>query len=83
MTKVYFRDREGNPLAGAVVAITAAPGEMTDIGYVTDDEGGIALTISAPGSYGFTLTGPDGGQLIASTQLQPDVDSRATAHAME
>lgn len=82
MTKIHFVDREGKPLAGAVVAVTSAPGEMTDIGYVTDDEGAIALTVPMPGSYGFTLTGADGSRLIASTQLQSDGQARVTAHAM-
>jgi uncharacterized surface anchored protein len=82
MTRIFFRDRNGSPLAGAVVAITTAPGEMTDLGYVTDDQGSIALTLPAPGSYGFTLTGPDGDLLIASKELQQEGDFTATAHAM-
>lgn len=80
MTKIQFVDRDGRPVAGAVVAITSAPGEMTDIGYVTDDEGGIALALPVAGRYGFTLTGPDGGRLTASTRLEPDGDARITAH---
>jgi uncharacterized cupredoxin-like copper-binding protein len=82
MTRIHFLDHKGKPVAGAVVAITSAPGEMTDIGYVTDDEGGIALTIPIPGSYGFTLTSADGGRLIASTQLQPEGEANVTAHSM-
>ncbi|MBS0504504.1 MAG: hypothetical protein JSS55_12050 [Proteobacteria bacterium] len=82
MTRIVFQDRDGRPLAGAVVAITTAPAEMNDIGYVTGDDGAIALTIPLPGSYGFTLTGADGGRLIASKQLQPEGDATVTAHAM-
>lgn len=82
MNRILFRDREGRPVAGAVVAITSSPAEMTDIGYVTDDEGGIALTLPAPGSYGFTLTDASGGRLIASTSLQAGGEASVTAHAM-
>lgn len=81
MTRIVFRDPNGRALAGAVVAITSAPGEMTDIGYVTDADGAIALTVPTPGSYGFTLTGDDGRQSIASTSLQPDGETHVTAHA--
>jgi hypothetical protein len=69
MTRISFRDSQGRPLADAVVAITAAPSEMTDLGYVTDDQGGIALTISVAGTYGFTLTSPGGDRLRFSCEL--------------
>ena len=82
MTRIQFRDPSGVPVAGAVVSITSAPAEMTDIGYITDDDGGIAVTIPASGSYGFTLTGADGGRLIASSQLPVDGEVKVTAHAM-
>lgn len=80
--KIIFRDRSGAPVVGAVVAITTAPAEMTDIGYVTDEQGAIALTIPAPGSYGFTLTRANGGRMIASRRLQGEGDVAVTAHAM-
>jgi hypothetical protein len=82
MLRIVFRDRNGKPVAGAVVAITTAPAELPDIGYVTDDQGAIALTIPAPGSYGFVLTGADGGRLIASKTLPPEGEVDVTAHAM-
>ena len=69
-------------MAGAVVAITTAPAELPDIGYVTDDQGAIALSLPAPGSYGFVLTGADGGRLIASKTLQPEGEAAVTAHEM-
>lgn len=81
MTKLFFRDGHGRPVAGAVVAITTAPAEMTDLGYVTGDDGSIALTLPVSGSYGFTLTSADGAMLIASKQLQTDGEFDLTAHA--
>ena len=82
MTRIIFRDRSGAPVAGAVVAITTAPAEMADIGYVTDDQGAIALTIPAPGSYGFVLTRDNGGRMIASKRLAAEGEVEVTAHAM-
>jgi hypothetical protein len=82
MVKIMFRDRSGRPVVGAVVAITTAPAEMNDIGYVTDDQGAIALTIPAPGSYGFTLTRANGGRMIASKRLAAEDEVTVTAHAM-
>lgn len=82
MTRLFFRDRSGQPLVDAVVAITTAPAEMNDLGYVTDDQGAIALTVPAPGSYGFTLTRADGATLIASKQLTGAGDAELTAHEM-
>jgi uncharacterized surface anchored protein len=82
MVRIVFRDRNERPVAGAVVAITTAPAEMTDIGYVTDDQGAIALSIPAPGSYGFTLTRANGGRMIASKRLSTEGEVTVTAHAM-
>jgi hypothetical protein len=82
MVRIVFRDRNERPVAGAVVAITTAPAEMTDIGYVTDDQGAIALSIPAPGSYGFTLTRANGGRMIASKRLAAEDEVTVTAHAM-
>lgn len=82
MTKLFFRDRSGQPLVDAVVAITTSPAEMNDLGYVTDDQGAIALSIPEAGSYGFTLTRSDGATLIASKQLSGEGDVELTAHEM-
>lgn len=82
MTRLVFRYRDGRPVADAVVAITTAPAEMTDLGYVTGDDGSISLTLPAAGSYGFTLTAPNGGTLIASKQLSGEGTVELTAHEM-
>lgn len=80
MSRISFRDRDGRPLAGAVVAITAAPGETTDIGYVTDGDGAITVGAPAPGRYGFTLTHADGGRFDGSADLHPERDAEVTAN---
>lgn len=82
MTRIVFRDASGSPVAGAVIAVTTAPGEMTDLGYVTGDDGAITLTLPEAGSYGFTLTSADGGMMMASKQLGVDGDFEVTAHPM-
>jgi hypothetical protein len=83
MTRVVFRDEGGNPVAGAVMAIMSGPAEQTEIGYVTDDEGGVGLTIPQPGSYAFALTAADGRRFTAGAQVQAgetiDVTVRAAA----
>jgi hypothetical protein len=80
MAKVSFHDTSGRPLRGAVVAITGAPDEMTDLGYVTDDAGAIQFEPPAEGEYLFSLTGPDGGALRARTMLS-DGEAEVTATA--
>lgn len=80
MSKVIFRDAEGRPIAGAAVAITSAPGETTDIGYITDDTGAIVLGAPASGSYGFVLSHSEGGQFQATADLDPGRDAEVTAN---
>ncbi len=80
MAKVHFHDRAGKPVVGAIVAITSAPAEITDIGYVTDDDGAISVSVPAPGTYGFILTAADGGRLTANAQLTPEGAARLVAH---
>jgi hypothetical protein len=70
MTRIEFRDSAGRPVAGAVVAITAAPADMIDLGYITDDQGSIALTLPAGGEYCFTLTDAAGLRLSGGGVLQ-------------
>lgn len=79
MTRLVFRDPDGRPVAGAVVSITVAPGEVTDLGYVTDDGGGIAIPFDAAGRYGFTLTRSDGERLTAQGEVQPGSDAEIAA----
>lgn len=79
MTRLVFRDQEGRPVAGAVVSITAAPGEVTDLGYITDDGGGIAIPFDAAGQYGFALTRSDGARLTAEGEVRPGSDAEIAA----
>jgi hypothetical protein len=79
MTIVRFHDRGGQPVVGAVVVITAAPDEQADLGYVTDEEGAISLSIAMPGTYGFLLTDALGSQLTAHAELSPDADASVRA----
>lgn len=83
MTTIFFRHPDGAPVAGAVVAITSAPGEMTDLGYVTDDDGSIAVSIPASGYYGFTLTAADGKTLVAGNDLLSGRQDQVIAHVAE
>lgn len=55
MVRVRFHDLDGRPLAGAVIAIAAAPVEVTDIGMVADGDGVIELAVSHPGRYEFSV----------------------------
>lgn len=79
MIRIFFQDENGRPLAGAVVAITAAPAEMTDIGYITDDQGSVALTLPMSGTYRFALTDAAGERTSAKGQLPVSGEARFTA----
>jgi hypothetical protein len=52
---VAFHDPAGRPLAGAVVSIAAAPGEVKDIAMIADDRGEISITPSGFGDYEFAV----------------------------
>lgn len=79
MTRIFFQDENGRPLAGAVLAITAAPAEMTDLGYITDDQGSVALTLPIAGTYGFALTDAAGERISAKGELPVTGEARLTA----
>ena len=55
MVTVVFEDSAGRPLADAVVSITSAPGEIRDIGMVTDEHGEIAFGDAGDGVYDFAV----------------------------
>lgn len=44
-------DPQGHPVAGAVVAVTAAPVPVPDIAAVTGQDGRFSIMVSATGSY--------------------------------
>jgi hypothetical protein len=52
---VAFHDPAGRPLAGAVISIAAAPGEVNDIAMITDERGEINVTPSGFGDYEFVV----------------------------
>jgi uncharacterized surface anchored protein len=52
---VAFRDAAGRPVVDAVVSIASAPGEVRDIGMVTDERGEISIPASDPGNYEFVV----------------------------
>lgn len=79
MTTIRFRDADGVPLADAIVVVTAAPGEMTDIGYVTAGDGTLALTVTEPGDYAFVVTAANGRPRHATAHLTPDGEIDVTA----
>ena len=55
MITVVFEDSAGRPLADAVISIASAPGEIRDIGMVTDEHGEIALSDAGEGVYDFAV----------------------------
>ena len=79
MIRLRFVDGDGGPIRDAVLAITESPGEMTDLGYVTDEQGAIALTLDQPGAYGFTLTDATGQVRHARGVLPVDGSHTPTA----
>jgi uncharacterized surface anchored protein len=52
---VAFRDSAGRPVADAIVSIASAPGEIRDIGMVTDERGEISIATSGMGAYEFVV----------------------------
>ena len=78
MTVITFRDDAGAPIADAVVTITGAPGEIADLGYVTDSRGTARLDLPTAGEYRFIVSN-GGTPLVASAMLTPDVDSDVVA----
>lgn len=78
MTTITFHDSAGRPVDGATVAITAPPGEVTDLGYITDETGAIALPVPTPGTYRFALSGADGRRLTATVALTGEGEASVT-----
>ncbi|HET6735946.1 hypothetical protein [Mycobacterium sp.] len=55
MVTVAFRDSAGRPVVDAIVSIASAPGEIRDIGMVTDERGEISIATSGMGDYEFVV----------------------------
>lgn len=79
MTTLRFRDAGGSPLVGVTVVVTAAPGEITEIGYLTSADGTLKLTVPEPGEYFFTITATDGRPRNASAYLTRSGEIDVTA----
>ncbi|ALR13007.1 hypothetical protein BST43_02395 [Mycobacteroides saopaulense] len=56
MVGISFRDSAGRPMAGAVISIAAAPGEVHDIAMVADDWGEIVIAAPVAGDYRFLVS---------------------------
>lgn len=56
MVGISFRDSAGRPMAGAVISIAAAPGEVHDIAMVADDWGEIVISAPLAGNYRFLVS---------------------------
>lgn len=56
MVGVSFRDSAGRPMAGAVISIDAAPGEVHDIAMVADDWGEVVISAPVAGDYRFLVS---------------------------
>jgi len=52
---VAFRDTAGRPVVDAIVSIASAPGEVPDIGMVTDERGEISIPAPCSGDYEFVV----------------------------
>lgn len=56
MVGVSFRDSAGRPMAGAVISIASAPGEVHDLAMVADDWGEIVISAPLAGDYRFLVS---------------------------
>jgi uncharacterized surface anchored protein len=52
---VAFQDTAGRPVTDAIISIASAPGEVRDIGMVTDERGEISIPASGSGNYEFVV----------------------------
>jgi hypothetical protein len=76
MTTIHYVDAQNQPLVDAVVGISSAPHEVTDIGMVTDGNGDISIDVAAAGEYVFSVS-HNGRTQHVSANLHPG-DSTTT-----
>ncbi len=69
------RTADGSPLSGAVVSFADAPVPVADIGALTDDNGGFAMSAPAAGHYRLTVFADDHRRLDYEVEVEhTDVD---------
>jgi hypothetical protein len=69
---VAFQDSAGRPVADAVVSIASAPGEIRDIGMVTDERGEISVAPSGMGTYEFVVFSAGNAQNVRAHIARED-----------
>lgn len=71
-------DPSGRPVAGAVVALTAAPAPVPDIAALTDGGGRFSLEVPVPGDYRVSIRGVE-----SATEVTIAVGPHDTRAAIE
>ncbi len=70
LMRLRFLGPRGEPLAEAVVSVTASPGPHTDIGMITDAQGRLDLAVDTAGPWAFSVF-HDGRARTAQATLAP------------
>jgi hypothetical protein len=65
------RDRHGQPIAEAQLAIETSPVPVPDVAALTGSDGGFQLTAPAPGTYTIRCTLPDGYSERRTVEIAP------------
>ena len=52
---VRFVNAQQQPLPDAVVMVARAPGQVQDVGMLTDADGYVSVEVSQPGTYAFIV----------------------------
>jgi hypothetical protein len=53
--QIQFVDADGRPISGAPVAVARSPGEVRDLGLVTDALGRVGFDVDIAGDYAFAV----------------------------
>lgn len=72
---IQYLDAHGQPLADAIVAVTNAPGQIHDMGMMTDDNGNISFSPPEEGQYTFSVSSNGNTQQV-SVYLSPGEGSK-------
>lgn len=68
--EIQFVDARGQPISGAPVAVASAPGEVRDLGLVTDALGQVSFDADVAGDYSFAVFIAGHARTIAA-RLEP------------